>query len=90
MFSMISLTSSTPVWDAASISITSSDFPSDISLQNEQLEQGSLVGPFSQLRALAMILAVDVFPTPLGPEKISACAIFPVDTAFFSVWVITS
>ena len=72
IFSIISLTSFTPVCDAASISITSRDLPSDISLQNEQFEQGSDVGPLIQFSAFATILAVEVFPTPLGPESINA------------------
>ena len=72
IFSIISLISFTPVCEAASISITSNDLPSAISLQNEQLEQGSGVGPLIQLTAFASILAVEVFPTPLGPEKMNA------------------
>jgi hypothetical protein len=32
-------------------------------------EQGNGVGPFEQFKDLASILAVEVLPTPLGPEK---------------------
>ena len=72
MFSIISLMSFTPVWDAASISMTSSDLPSAISTQNEHSEQGLGVGPSLQLRAFARILALDVLPTPRGTENKSA------------------
>ena len=88
IFSIISLTSFTPVWEAASISITSRDLPSDISVQNEQVEHGSAVGPFIQLTAFATIRAVEVFPTPLGPDNMNAWAILPVEIAFLRVWVI--
>ena len=60
--------------------------PSDISLQYAHSEQGSGVGPFSQFSALATILAVEVFPTPLGPENIKAWAVLPLDIAFLRYW----
>ena len=66
---MISRTSATPVCEAASISCTSSDFPSDIPSQLEHwsAEQGYFPSSFfSQFMAFATILAVDVFPVPLG------------------------
>ncbi len=52
---------------APSISITSVEFPAVISLHEEHTPQGYAVGPCSQLRAFARILAEEVFPTPLGP-----------------------
>ena len=42
----------------------------DIALQEMHLLHGVVVGDFSQLRALANILATDVFPMPRGPVKI--------------------
>ena len=68
MLLIISLISSTPLLDAASISIISA-----FSLKCLQLSH-SLHGPsdvgFKQFMALAKTLAVLVFPVPLGPEKI--------------------
>jgi len=43
--------------------------PSAISLQASQTPQGVVVGPSTQLRALARIRAVEVFPMPRGPTK---------------------
>lgn len=45
------------------------DFPSEISMQFVQTEQGVGVGPLSQFIDFAKILAVEVLPTPLGPEN---------------------
>ena len=72
--SIISLIPSTPVLLAASTSITSRKFPLFIDLHGEHLLHISKVGSFlfpseTQLRALAMILAVVVLPTPLIPVK---------------------
>ncbi len=68
-----SLTSSTPVWLAASISTKSKELPAVISRQEEHLLQGSefLVRPLadSQFMALANILAIDVLPDPRGPDN---------------------
>jgi hypothetical protein len=50
-------------------SITSSDVASWIARQRAQVPSGSGVGPFSQFRAFARILASDVFPVPRGPEN---------------------
>ena len=62
---------STPVLDAASISMTSSDVPLAIVLQRSQLVQGSGVGPslFMQLRDRARMRALEVLPVPLGPQN---------------------
>ena len=67
--SFICLMSFTLVFEAPSISITSSDDPAVISLQNSHSPHGVAVGPFAQFNDFARILAVDVFPHPLGPEK---------------------
>ena len=68
MLLIISLISSTPLLDAASISIISA-----FALNCKQFWQ-LLHGPFSvgfrQFIAFANTLAVLVFPVPLGPEKI--------------------
>ena len=80
--SIISLIPSTPVLLAASTSITSRKFPLFIDLHGEHLLHISKVGSFlfpseTQLRALAMILAVVVLPTPLIPVKRKAWANLP-------------
>ena len=76
--SIISRIFSTPVFDAASISIISSAFPSVICLHKSHLQQGVIVGWSNawQFRDFANILALDVFPVPLGPLKRYAGAIF--------------
>jgi len=78
---------STPVFEAASISIISRAFPSVICLHKSHLQQGVIVGCSNawQLRDFANILALDVFPVPLGPLKRYAGAIFFVYSACFSV-----
>src|SRR6266511_1910979 len=81
----MSRTLSTPLFDAASISITSTARPSAISTHGVQAPHGSAVGPFSQLRAFATRRAVVVFPTPRGPVKRNACATWPVFSEFESV-----
>jgi hypothetical protein len=72
---MISLILSTPVLLAASISITSNEFPFVMALQGPHLLQISYVGSLlslpSQLNALAIILAVVVFPPPLLSKKMN-------------------
>ena len=67
--SIISLIFSTPVFDAASISIISRALPSVICLHKSHLQQGVIVGWSNawQFRDFANILALDVFPVPLGP-----------------------
>src|SRR5258706_13873706 len=67
--SINSLTSSTPVWLAASISIKSIDFEAIISRQELHLLQGFAPDLASQFTALAKILAMVVFPLPRGPEN---------------------
>ena len=58
---------STPLFDAASSSCTSSDAPRVISTQESHLPHGSPSSSAAQLSALARIRAVDVFPVPRGP-----------------------
>jgi len=84
--------SSTPVFDAPSISITSISSPLFIDTQLSHWQQGSGVGAsdFRQLSALASIRAIVVLPTPRVPVKRYACATCPVLTAFFSVCEIGS
>ena len=79
---MISRTSSTPVWLAASISITSICRPSAIATHGSQTPQGSIVGPPCpsgpmQLSALAISRAVEVLPTPRTPVSRKAWASRP-------------
>ena len=62
------LISSTPLFDAASISIISGF--SVKFLQNSQFSHGDPSTGFMQLIAFANTLAVLVLPVPLGPEKI--------------------
>ena len=59
--------SSIPLLDAPSISIRSKKFPESIDNEISEFFKGSPSFEISELRALAKILAVEVFPTPLGP-----------------------
>ena len=69
MRSLSSLASSTLLWLAASISITSREpEPSlDNSIHEAHLPQGVSVGPSAQFKQRARILAEVVLPQPLGP-----------------------
>ena len=60
---------STPVLEAASISITSRALPLAIEVHSSQVPQGSGVGLslLRQLRERARILALEVLPVPRGP-----------------------
>ncbi len=69
MLSLSSLISSIPRLEAPSISWTSTEDPSVISMQDRHRLQGIPGSPSSQLMALAKIRATEVFPTPLGPLK---------------------
>ena len=71
MSSLIFLISSIPRLEAPSISITSKFLASDISLQDIHFAH-PIAGFCLQFKALEMILAVVVFPTPLGPVNIYA------------------
>ena len=93
--SIISLIPSTPVLLAASTSITSRKFPLFIDLQGEHSLHISKVGSFlfpseTQLRALAIILAVVVLPTPLIPVKRKAWANLPLLREFLKVFTSVS
>jgi hypothetical protein len=61
--------SSTELFDAASISMTSSEAASAIARQFAQVPSGSVVGPCSQFRHAARILAIDVLPVPREPTN---------------------
>ena len=61
--------SSMPRWEAASISITSSEVPPVIATQAWQVLSGVADGPCSQLSAFARMRASDVFPVPRGPAN---------------------
>jgi hypothetical protein len=80
--STMSRTLSTPLLEAASISMTSTERPSVISTQATQVPHGFAVGPFSQLTALATRRAAVVLPTPRGPVKRKAWASRPRASAF--------
>jgi hypothetical protein len=60
---------SIPRLEAASSSITSSERPAAISVHDVQRPQGSPSSGAAQLRALARMRAVEVFPVPRGPLK---------------------
>ena len=74
MFSIISLTSATPVLLAASISTTSILLSLSIEIQFLHFPQGSgfLRSKFSQLSVFAKMRAIVVFPMPLVPENKNA------------------
>ena len=58
-----------PRWEAASISITSSEVPFVIATQAWQVLSGCAVGPCAQLIPLARMRASDVLPVPRGPGE---------------------
>ncbi len=91
------LASSTPRFEAASISTTSSAVcPPQILAQLSHSPQGSPESPRAeQLRDIASIRASVVLPTPRGPQKRYACPTRPSVTARRSVsetcsWAATS
>ena len=61
--------SSSPRLLAASISIMSICLPSSAARQCLQVPHGVSLGPCSQTKAREKILALEVFPLPLSPEK---------------------
>ena len=63
-FSIIVLIFSIPLLLAPSISITSKGVPFSICVQEGQTPHGLSVGPLTQFKAFAIILARDVLPTP--------------------------
>ena len=68
-FSLSSRMLSTLLLDAPSISITSRLSPAVMARQFEHFPQGSKPSGLRQLRALAKILAIEVFPHPREPEN---------------------
>src|SRR3954467_9100796 len=95
--SLSSRASSTPRFDAASISTTSRlDEPLQIRWHETQCPHGSPSPPlFSQLSAIASTRASVVFPTPRGPHSRYPCATLPLAMAPRSVfetcdWTATS
>ena len=61
--------SSTELLDAASISMTSSEVALAMARHDWQAPQGSVVGPRSQFRQAARILAMLVLPVPREPTN---------------------
>ncbi len=61
--------SSTELFDAASISITSSEVAPAIERQDSQTPHGVTVGPFTQFSDAARIFAIDVLPVPREPTN---------------------
>ena len=61
-----------------------------ISIQLAHLPQGVTVGPSTQFRDLAKILAVEVLPVPRGPVNKYACEILPNVIALESACLICS
>src|SRR4051812_17368921 len=85
---MMPRTLSTPVFDAASISMTSISSPRAMPRQDSQTPHGLVVGlsDFSQLSALARMRAMEVLPVPRVPVKRKAWAMRPDSIARLSVW----
>src|SRR4051812_42630142 len=61
--------SSTELLEAASISMTSIDVALAIATHESQTPHGSTVGPCSQFRHAASILAIEVLPVPREPTN---------------------
>ena len=61
--------SSTERFEAASISITSSELPAAIVRQDSHSPQGVTVGPLTQFRERARIFATEVLPVPREPTN---------------------
>ena len=83
--SFIALISLTDVLDAPSISITSTEEPFAISLQESHTPHGWALMPCWQFSDFARRRAELVLPTPLGPENRYAWAILFSLIAFSSV-----
>ena len=77
--------SSMPRWEAASISITSSEVPLVIEVHAWQVLSGLAVGPCAQLMPLARMRASEVLPVPRGPANRYAWRTLPCSMAFVSV-----
>jgi hypothetical protein len=61
--------SSTELFDAASISITSSEVALAIETHDSHSPHGSVVGPRTQFSDAARIFAIDVLPVPREPTN---------------------
>src|SRR5919204_6910103 len=77
--------SSTELFDAASISITSSEVALAIATHESHSPQGSTVGPCTQFRHAARIFAIEVLPVPREPTNRYAWWTLPCSTALRSV-----
>src|SRR3954451_5932794 len=73
--------SSTELFEAASISMTSIEVALAIDTHDSQTPHGVVVGPCSQLRQAARILAIDVLPVPREPTNRLAWWTLPCSTA---------
>src|SRR3954451_1205283 len=73
--------SSTELFDAASISMTSSEFALAIETHDSHTPQGLVVGPSTQFRQAARILAIEVLPVPREPTNRYAWWTLPCSTA---------
>src|SRR5664280_607976 len=77
--------SSTELFDAASISITSSELARAIDRHESHSPHGSVVGPRSQFKHAARIFAIEVLPVPREPTNRYAWCTLSRSTAFRSV-----
>ena len=78
--------SSTELFEAASISTTSSDVAEAIEMHDSHVPHGVTVGPpFWQFSDAARILAIDVLPVPREPTNRYAWWTRPCSTALESV-----
>src|SRR5829696_5589841 len=77
--------SSTELFEAASISITSSDVASAIDRHESHAPHGVIVGPSTQLSDAARIFAIEVFPVPREPTNRYAWWTFSCSMALESV-----
>src|SRR3954447_25005528 len=73
--------SSTELFEAASISMTSSDVALAIEMHDSQTPHGEIVGPFTQFRHDARIFAIEVLPVPREPTNREAWWTLPFSTA---------
>src|ERR1700682_1132745 len=77
--------SSTELFGAASISITSRELAPATDLHDSHSPHGSVVGPRSQFMHAARIFATDVLPVPREPTNRYAWCTLPRSTALRSV-----
>ena len=73
--------SSTELLEAASISMTSIEVALAIDTHESHTPQGETVGPLTQFRQEARILAIDVLPVPREPTNRLAWWTLPCSTA---------